>query len=503
MNPKLKHLLNVEVDVMHKTNHPNLMHLYEFLESANNYYMVIQYCNGGDLEGYIHKQSAKLLNENEALYYLKQIMNGFSALYKEKIMHRDFKLANIFLHNDVVVIGDFGFAKSGFEMAQTKLGTPVTMAPELHTGQESYNNKADLWSIGVVFYEMLYGDNPFFGLSMPEILANIREKSGNNLPFLDSKNKVSNLSKDLLKRLLEMDPDRRIDWESFFNHPVFTEKRTYEGTKATVEKEFENNRKSVFVNMDQQTFIDPMKMNATAPHQVADTPSHQQRIVVDVEMLMKENQFRYLHEKNKIMLIFLTIKKLRKLMKDPDYYELARYLFLLVSVLAKKGTMLSELTIYSLERMHNIFKLNDFEAFCSNSRPYQEVSNYLKEDRDVIFRYFGFLTNIRNEVNLSPEDEGLLGWLQNKHIDLPQLDEKALFYYQKIQESPKPVKLSFNPEENRRFLLTMFLVLHSIRCEHLIPYINNGSKFEWETFKMKFESMNPDTIAKAIQIIGY
>lgn len=135
MNPKLKHLLSVEVEVMHKTNHPNLMHLFEFLESSNNYYMVIQYCNGGDLEGFIHKQQAKLLNENMALYYLKQIMNGFSALYKEKIMHRDFKLANIFLHNDVVVIGDFGFAKSGFEMAQTKLGTPVTMAPELHTGQ--------------------------------------------------------------------------------------------------------------------------------------------------------------------------------------------------------------------------------------------------------------------------------------------------------------------------------------------------------------------------------
>jgi hypothetical protein len=350
---------------------------------------------------------------------------------------------------------------------------------------------------------MLYGENPFFGLSMHEILANIREKSGSNLPFLDNKNAVSDSSKDLLKRLLEMDPDRRIDWESFFNHPVFTLKRTYEGNNAVVEKEFENNKKSVFVNMDQQTFIDPMKMNATAPNQVADTPSNQQKGMVDAEMLFKENQFRYLHEKNKIMLIFLTIKKLRRLMKDPDYYELSKYLYLLVSVLAKKGTLLSELTIYSLERSHNIFKLNEFETFCTNTRPYQEVSNYLREDRDTIFKYFAFLGNLRSEVNLNADDESVLGWLQNKHIDLPQLDEKALFYYQRIQELPKPVKLSFNPEENRRYLLTMFLVLHAIRCEHLIPYINNGCKFEWETFKMKFESMNPDTIAKAIQIIGY
>ena len=95
---------------MNETNHPNLMHLFDFLESSNNYYMVIQYCNSGDLEGYIRKQPKKLLSENEALYFLKQIMNGFSALYKEKIMHRDFKLANIFLNNDVVVIGDFTYS---------------------------------------------------------------------------------------------------------------------------------------------------------------------------------------------------------------------------------------------------------------------------------------------------------------------------------------------------------------------------------------------------------
>lgn len=73
-------------------------------------------------------------------------------------MHRDIKLANIFLHNDTVVIGDFGFAKQGYYQAQTILGTPLTMAPELlFKSQQSYTNKADLWSIGVVFYQMLFG----------------------------------------------------------------------------------------------------------------------------------------------------------------------------------------------------------------------------------------------------------------------------------------------------------------------------------------------------------
>ena len=89
-------------------------------------------------------------------------------------MHRDFKLANIFLNDDIVIIGDFGFAKSGFEMANTKLGTPLTMAPELQKDQLAYTSKADLWSIGVVYFQMLFGDYPFYALDMNSLMAKIR-----------------------------------------------------------------------------------------------------------------------------------------------------------------------------------------------------------------------------------------------------------------------------------------------------------------------------------------
>lgn len=67
-------------------------------------------------------------------------------------MHRDIKLANIFVHQNKIVVGDFGFAKTGQEMAGTALGTPITMAPEMIIGETDYSSKADLWSIGVVFY---------------------------------------------------------------------------------------------------------------------------------------------------------------------------------------------------------------------------------------------------------------------------------------------------------------------------------------------------------------
>jgi serine/threonine protein kinase len=130
---------------MNDIQHPNIMHLHEFLESKKNYYLVIDYCNKGDLEKYLNGQPNKLLSEKEAVYFLKQIMNGFQVLHKKKVMHRDFKLANIFLNEDTLVIGDFGFAKSGHEMTQTVLGTPITMAPEVHLGEASDSDPGILY----------------------------------------------------------------------------------------------------------------------------------------------------------------------------------------------------------------------------------------------------------------------------------------------------------------------------------------------------------------------
>jgi serine/threonine-protein kinase ULK/ATG1 len=222
-NDILSGLLKTEVSVMHNINHPNILHLHEFMESSNSYYLVIDYCDSGDLEEHMKKTSRDGFDEKLSVYYLKQIMNGFQELRKNKIMHRDFKLANIFLKSDgTVVIGDFGFAKSGVEMTSTKLGTPLTMAPELiaSSGSSSYTSKADLWSIGVVFYHMLQGKYPFFGMSNPELMKDIERKTA-KMPF---KKPVSALAKDLLSKLLVIDPDVRITWKGFFNHAIFKDK---------------------------------------------------------------------------------------------------------------------------------------------------------------------------------------------------------------------------------------------------------------------------------------
>jgi hypothetical protein len=112
-------------------------------------------------------------------------MNGFRELHAHKIMHRDFKLANIFLNDDNLIIGDFGFAKSGADMASTKLGSPITMAPELLNAGSvvRYTNKADLWSIGVCFYQMIFGKPPFNAKNLDDLKMLVKNKSGDNLEF--------------------------------------------------------------------------------------------------------------------------------------------------------------------------------------------------------------------------------------------------------------------------------------------------------------------------------
>ena len=226
-NPQVNKLFKTEIDIMKKLNHPNLLGLHDYLETSSNYYVVVQYCKDGDLEKKIMKMGR--LDEETAVFYLKQIMSGFMYLSKNKIMHRDFKLANIFLHDDVITIGDFGFAKAGVEVTTTKLGTPYNMAPEIlySNGKTPYTSKSDLWSVGVVFFQMLSGMLPFRARSMEELKKMVLHQSGSKLIF-PSDISISEEARHLLCSMLQFDPSTRLSWTGFFNHALFIKHSGYQ-----------------------------------------------------------------------------------------------------------------------------------------------------------------------------------------------------------------------------------------------------------------------------------
>ena len=135
------------------------------------------------------------------------------------IMHRDFKLENIFLKKGTVILGDFGAAKVVKEMTSTTVGTPLNMAPEVLEGSD-YNHKSDLWSIGIVFYQLIIGKPPFFAFSIGGLRKKAMENSGQNLKF-KKKSHLCERVKEFLKQILEPDPEKRLTWKEFLNHGIF------------------------------------------------------------------------------------------------------------------------------------------------------------------------------------------------------------------------------------------------------------------------------------------
>jgi serine/threonine-protein kinase ULK/ATG1 len=220
-----------ELEVMRICECENSVRLVEHFFSSNYYNIVMELCDT-DLEIVLNKRG-KGFSEEEVRILMKQLNNVFQIMNKENIIHRDLKLRNIM----VVMakegginpyyplqfcskLSDFGFSKvMEDDITRTKLGTPATMAPEIMMGK-NYTNKADLWSIGIITYQLLFKTLPFRARSEQELLNNILNNKGIKIP---EGYKISDTLLDLLKSLLQIDPNVRISWKNYFDHPFFKE----------------------------------------------------------------------------------------------------------------------------------------------------------------------------------------------------------------------------------------------------------------------------------------
>lgn len=349
---------------------------------------------------------------------------------------------------------------------------------------------------------------------------------GDQLKFPAEINKISENTKNLLRSLLQMEPKDRLDWETFFSHPVFASSPALDSNLAKavhllaqntgkiteVDNEFNYNRNSVTPQERDNILADPMNMESPSinPQGIDETLSTMSGYDgaepgVDLRQEYKEYSFRYMHEKNKILVMYLTVKKLRQLMKEPDFRPIVNSIYILVLSLAKKGSLLSELTILSLKQGNNIFKLPYFDAFyggdaSKGSEEYHEALQQLEADRKTMNQYHQSIIERRADLQFTAEEETIFNTLMQpgQNQELRTLDEYAKRLYLKVREFGIPPNYVANPDNRKFYLLTMIFTIFSIKSEQYLPYMIEGSKFEWETFKPKHEELNCDALQQKL-----
>ncbi|VDO73180.1 unnamed protein product [Haemonchus placei] len=171
MDTKAQRLLEREIKAMERMHHPNIIRLFECVETLTRTHLVLEYAGGGELYAYVHERGK--LSEHEAKPLFAQIVAAVSHMHKNNLVHRDIKAENImFSAPGVVKLVDFGFScmlPSAAEQLKTFCGSPPYAAPELFR-DESYNGpKVDIWALGVLLHFMLIGVTPFRGETVPEL----------------------------------------------------------------------------------------------------------------------------------------------------------------------------------------------------------------------------------------------------------------------------------------------------------------------------------------------
>ena len=238
----LKYLTN-EIKILHKLDHPNIVKFHSIKKTRKHFYIVMEYCNGGELSKALEKYQEKYgkpFSQEIVQHFMRQIISAFKYIHANKIIHRDIKLDNVLINFEsekdkeelnlmkaTAKIIDFGFAcfinKSG--LLYSTLGSQISIDPiilkKLNSGggkgrQLGYDQKADIWSLGTICYEMLIGKSAFDAEDMDELCEKI-ENGTYTVP--------TNLSREVISfinGMLQYKSATRLTCEELSKHPFLT-----------------------------------------------------------------------------------------------------------------------------------------------------------------------------------------------------------------------------------------------------------------------------------------
>ena len=210
-----------EVEIMYKIHHPNIVKLFGHFEDNIYCYLVVEYIEGGELFSYIPEEGKSKLSTQQIASLIRDVISAIYYLHNMNphIIHRDIKPENILINSNMKAkLIDFGWStyiKPG-DIRNSICGTPIYMAPEM-INRTGYNEKIDIWCVGVLLFELITGDQAWAGENIETVKYNICHL---RISWPENMNSYAG---DLISKILKSNPEERISLKDMLNHPFFTQ----------------------------------------------------------------------------------------------------------------------------------------------------------------------------------------------------------------------------------------------------------------------------------------
>ncbi|CAM9121158.1 unnamed protein product, partial [Heterosigma akashiwo] len=217
---RAKEKLQGEIRIHRKLNHPHVVEFYDYFEDRKRVYIVLGLCPNHSMSDLMKRR--KRLTELEAKYYGMQLIDALKYLHNENVIHRDLKLGNLFLDEQMgLQVGDFGLAAKVTDIHERKrtiCGTPNYIAPEILENRNGHSFQVDIWSFGVILYTWLVGKPPY---EAKDVKATYKRIVSNMYTFPERAN-LSQEAQSIIRRMLQLNPNMRPSLEEIERHPFFS-----------------------------------------------------------------------------------------------------------------------------------------------------------------------------------------------------------------------------------------------------------------------------------------